>query len=337
MAGHPFVSIIIPALNEEKTIVRTLEAIGNLETSTDQYEVILVDNGSTDSTVDVARGLKKKFRLTVLSKSDGNISALRNYGAKFATGSILAFLDADCIVEKNWLPEAVRAFNELGGENKRLTRESVAAVGASHQIPEDSSWVAKVWHLKRTNDVKPREARWLPSGNMFVLKEAFAQIGGFDEGLETNEDCDLCYRLTEGGYKIFSVPTVKAVHLRAPQTMREFFRKELWHGKDVFKVFLESGVRFRNLRAVGFALFYVACLVGVGIGLVLCVVGGSCLPMLTSVLLSLAFPSLLALRTCCRKKQYRSFLPLVLIYSVYGVARAFCVLNFRWLQRRSIK
>jgi glycosyltransferase involved in cell wall biosynthesis len=85
------VSIILPARNEERSIERALDALNALAYPRERYEVIVVDNGSTDATTRIARSRG----VQVLQHPEGRVGAVRNAGAAGATGSILAFLDAD--------------------------------------------------------------------------------------------------------------------------------------------------------------------------------------------------------------------------------------------------
>lgn len=84
--SQPFVSVIIPALNADKTIKACLKALFSLSYPKDKIEIILVDNGSSDRTLDIA----KSFPVKVYIKPDISISALRNYGASVARGAIIA-------------------------------------------------------------------------------------------------------------------------------------------------------------------------------------------------------------------------------------------------------
>src|SRR6476659_10098707 len=101
------VSIIIPALNEERVIASCLEALACQTFSFDSFEVILVDNGCTDRTIPIARQFEQHLCLSILEKKNASISALRNAAAEVATGEILAFLDADCIPPADWLERGV--------------------------------------------------------------------------------------------------------------------------------------------------------------------------------------------------------------------------------------
>jgi glycosyltransferase involved in cell wall biosynthesis len=117
MSANKFVSIIIPAYNEEDNIAKCLQSINAQMEQGIDYEIIVVDNGSTDRTREIAEKLKAK----VFALPEVNISALRNFGAEASSGDILAFLDADCLVKDGWLKNAVSILDD----------PAVAMVGSS--------------------------------------------------------------------------------------------------------------------------------------------------------------------------------------------------------------
>jgi len=97
------ISIIIPAYNEERFLGRCLQSIANVDYPGELTEVLLVDNGSTDRTVEIAHSYNAK----VLVDGTSNVSGLRNLGAQHAKGELLAFVDADCIVHEDWISGSV--------------------------------------------------------------------------------------------------------------------------------------------------------------------------------------------------------------------------------------
>ena len=325
-----FFSVIIPVLNGKKYIRKCFEAIKGVNTPKTEFEVILVDNGSKDETLEIAKQFSNEFKLEILHKTPGKISSLRNYGASNAQGEILVFLDIDCIVSKEWLNNGREAF--LKSEQKVGKYEITAITGAPYTIPEDSSWVAEAWNLNSSNIQSEGETKWLPSGNIFVKKGVFLELGGFDESLETNEDFDLCYRCRELGYKIFLDPAIFVIHLGAPQTLKEFFRKELWHGKDVFKVFLKSGTKLKNIKAVIFSFSYLLLLLAIIFSIYQGYSKNSFLITYILIFVFLGFPVFLAFLITWKQRQFKYMFGLGILLLTYGIARAVCVLNFNWLR-----
>ena len=211
---HPFVSIIIPALNSEKTLDACLNAIWSMDYPKDRLEVILVDNGSTDGTVKIA----KKHNIRIFIKPKVNISVLRNFGAKMARGEIYAFVDSDCLVQRDWLKSAIQILNN----------SSVGATGCGYEIPPNASWIEKSWFVLR--EASRKKVNFIPAGNLIIRRKVFEQVGGFNENLVTGEDYNLCDKIKRAGYLVISDNSICAVHLGNPKTLRIFFKKEIWYG-----------------------------------------------------------------------------------------------------------
>ncbi|GAM10595.1 glycosyltransferase AglE [Geobacter sp. OR-1] len=228
-------SIIIPAKNEEANIGRCLDSINRVEFDKNQFEVIVVDNGSSDGTVEIA----ETKGATVYIKPDLTISGLRNFGAGQASGEILSFIDADCTVIPSWLRNA----------SAYLMKNEVACFGSPPIVPDNANWVPKVWFAVRRKDADLCETDWLESMNMFVRREAFAASGGFDESLITCEDYDLSMRLKPFG-AIISDSSIVAVHHGEAATVSHFFRKELWRGKSNFTGMLQHGLTLSEIPSL---------------------------------------------------------------------------------------
>ena len=103
----PFVSVIIPVLNGERTIRECLASLIKMDYPVERREILVVDNGSTDSTAEIV----KSFPVRYLREERPGPSAARNKGIEAGKGEILAFTDADCVVTAGWLQELVRGFD----------------------------------------------------------------------------------------------------------------------------------------------------------------------------------------------------------------------------------
>lgn len=308
-----FVSIVIPAFNEEKNIGRCLNSIANMNLMNDNYEVIIVDNGSIDKTCDIVNTFKDKINVKLLIHPHVHIAALRNIGVSQSMGDIIAFVDADCTVSNNWIDNALRHFQD----------NTIGAVGCSVDIPEKVSWVSRVWDLNNLKKRKQGFAQCLPTGNLIVRKEYFLKVKGFNENLVTNEDFDFCYRLSNGGYKIYSDPEIKVIHWGIPEDLIQFYRRGKWHGTHVFNVFLDDIWKLKNVRAISYALYYTGCIFCLFLGLFDFLINGKSAPMLGFTCALVLPPLLLSLKTIAnQKKSLRYFLPLSVLYFTYGIARA---------------
>lgn len=318
-------TIIIPAYNERENIARCLSSICSLDTGPYTFQVVVVDNGSSDETLKIAGSFGGRLRLKVLVAPGITVGAMRNLGVKNSNSRFCAFVDADCTVDHDWLRKGVEGFQG----------ESVAAVGCTHHNPEHYSWVATAWDAHLSQRRKSCEADSIPSGNMFVDREKFISVGGFDESLRTNEDYDLCFRLIEAGYRILSDSRVVCVHWGVPRNLCAFYRQCRWHGTHVLKVFKKGRQGKKNGKVLAFGAYHLVSVLLVGslfLGWLLESVRAWVLLGGVGVLL---MPS--AMLTCRSIIRVRTFaindLALLVLYFVYGVARGDALVRV-WIGRQ---
>jgi glycosyltransferase involved in cell wall biosynthesis len=310
------VSVVIPAKNEEAYIGKCLEALAALDFPSTRMEVVVVDNDSTDATLRVARSFTDRLQLTILSRPGGTISALRNVGARAARGRVLAFLDADCFPNADWLSSAVGL----------MQKNEDMVVGADLLIPADSTWVARTWYESKPIREFER-VPWVPSGDMLMSRAVFDAVGGFNESIETNEDCELCLRVRMAGFSVYAASSIAVVHARTPQTITELFHKEVWHGTHVFRVFRQNVGKLQNIKLVAFAAYNVLAMAGVLVGTALAIARQNFDVLTISVLTLLLAPLVISLRRAISRKKPASAVQLFLLVLVYGFARAFSLLN----------
>jgi glycosyltransferase involved in cell wall biosynthesis len=316
-------SIVIPVRNEEENIRRCLDSVGRMKFARELYEVIVVDNGSTDRTKEVASSFKESFSLQVLDRPNGYIAAVRNAGAAVARGRYLAFLDADCEIRPDWL--------SVAGEV--LSEENVGVCGAFYLIPQGSSWIARYWYQIR--EIKPAgEVSYLPAGDMFVSRQVFDKIHGFDESIQTNEDFEFCQRIRAARLRIRCEPKLGVIHWGTPQSLSVFFKKNRWHGMHVFRVFLRNLPALHNFRAVSLALYTLVCLLGALAGALAGIQSGD-FRILGAFLLATLFPAVvLGVHTAISSRRLQAALPMTVLYLTYAFARACCLVDWRnWVEQ----
>jgi glycosyltransferase involved in cell wall biosynthesis len=342
------VSIIIPALNEERMIGRCLESLiphqaktrlagdpgflphqaksvlgdhgteGGAGLARERFEVIVVDNGSTDQTREIAKSFADRLNLRILEQPGVRISALRNLGAREAQGAIVAFLDADCLAPKEWLERVVES----------VAGEGACVVGAHYLLPENSSWVGRTWHRYHEAE-KSGEVSHVPAGDLIMRREDFLRLGGFDETIQTNEDYELCERARANGMTVRAVPEIGVVHLGTAQSLRVFFRKQAWHGTHVVKVFLRNISGSHNWKAVLFAAWTLLCLAAIVAGGMWSVFDHAMWPVPVVATAGLLLPPmLLAIKQVIGSRKWGDFFPLSALYLTYGVARARALVQF---------
>jgi glycosyltransferase involved in cell wall biosynthesis len=319
VAGTVAVSVVIPALNEEKMIGRCLEALAHADFARERFEVIVVDNGSKDRTREIAGSFQERLNLRVLEKRGVRISALRNFGAREAKGAIVAFLDADCLAQREWLERIVDRVPAAGAE----------IVGAHYLLPQDSTWVGRTWHRYQEAE-KSGEVSHVPAGDLIMRREDFLRLGGFDETIQTNEDYELCERARAHGMKVQAMPELGVVHLGTAQSLRVFFRKQAWHGTHVLKVFLRNVSGSHNLKAVLFAAWTLVCLLGFVAGAAWAVFDRAMWWMpVVAVAGLLGPPVVLAAKQVLGSRKWADFFPLTALYLTYGAARAKALVQVR--------
>lgn len=197
------ISVIIPTFNAEKTIAGTVKSV--LGQSFSDLEVLVVNDGSTDSTLDVLSHIKDQ-RLKILTFPNGGVAESRNRGIQNATGQYLSFLDSDDLWKEDKLKEQLSAL-----ENHP---EAAVAYSWNDYIDEDGKFVHNGWHFENHGDVY--EALFLccfieNGSNILLRKEALDRVGGFDSALVPTEDWDFYLRLAEN-YHFVCVPKVHVLY-----------------------------------------------------------------------------------------------------------------------------
>lgn len=211
------ISVIIPCLNEINTIGRTISAASQELTEAGfDFEIIVVDNGSTDGSDVVA----KSNKATVAYSGAYTIAEVRNKGVKMAKGRVLVFLDADIVVQSNWGKALRVVYKQLMNDDNMIT-------GSPTCVPENIQPILHSWYKAIFEDKRDSH---IGTGHMVVSRNAFEKIGGFDQSLVTNEDFYFCYEAKKIGFKIVLNPDMKVFHLKLPNTLIDFAKREIWHG-----------------------------------------------------------------------------------------------------------
>ncbi len=187
------ISVIIPTLNEEKYIHKCLRSLKSQEFE-GSYEVIVVDGGSQDRTMEIVKSLVDKAILFV----DMPVGAARNLGAKLANGKAVAFLDADTIASKQWLESIQEAFDSstklVGVTGPTLPCEGGRVDHLAYKVA--TGWIQK---LSISMGI-PHIAGF----NCAYLKEPFLKCGGYDENKRLSEDLTLSLRIRHVGRIAFN-------------------------------------------------------------------------------------------------------------------------------------
>jgi len=301
-------SIIVPTYNSGKFIRECMQHIFASDYPRDKYEIILVDGGSCDNTLDIARECGD---VTIMHSTNQSISNSRNIGAMNARGENFLFLDSDCLMDRRFLSRAREHLNKY------------QCYGAFYRPPDNSGWVTKAWLVSEGKEEGIVD--WITAGTLAVSSEVFREIGGFNEQLATGEDMELCQRIRKSGYTIYNDPTVGSMHLGQADSIFDFFKKEVWRGKSMLKS-LRMNLSQNIYPIYPFAIIiYSFTLFAFIVSLLI----NSIFMMGISFLLLVGMPTVLALKKSVQTGQYSLMIQFLVLWFIYLLARSYSLIKFR--------
>jgi len=233
----PKVSIIIPAYNEEETISKTIESLLNLNYPKKKLEIIVVNDGSKDKTLEVAKRYEEKG-VRVYSKKNGGKGKALNFGLKKASGTLVGCLDADSFVEKTSLKKIIPYFSN----------KNVMAVTPALKVSKPENFFQKIQMMEYLIGVFLRKIfsflnsiHVTPGPFTIYRKEFFDTYGGYSENNLT-EDIEVALRIQKNNYVIEN-STEANVYTNAPNTFKGLYRQRIrW-----YTGFLENVYDYREL------------------------------------------------------------------------------------------
>lgn len=218
--GFKFISVIVPAHNEQEYISQCLKSLVSQDYPKDRYEVIVVDNNSEDRTRDIAAA----FSVKVIEQKHGPVGAVRNAGAKQAVGDAFAFIDADCIAPNDWISKGAGL----------LSRKN-SVYGGGCELRANPHWIEKAWLLKSISPPKD-----LLGCCIFIEKSDFFEVGAFDEKVTSGEDTKLSTSLRAKSYSVVMTEVLNVIHLGNPTTLKSFFLRQAWHSENYLQNWRET-------------------------------------------------------------------------------------------------
>jgi GT2 family glycosyltransferase len=214
----PRISVAVCSYNGVKRLEECLSRTEQLDYP--DYEIIVVNDGSTDATPTVA----SRHRVKLVNTENGGLSAARNVACQAATGEIVAYIDDDAYPDRDWLKYLAHAFRT--GE--------YAAIGGPNLLPSASSHFARCVAYAPGGPahvlISDLVAEHLPGCNLAVRRERLQEIGGFDPQFRVaGDDVDLCWRLQEKGWTLGFAPSAVVWHHRRG-SLKTYWKQQFHYG-----------------------------------------------------------------------------------------------------------
>lgn len=263
------ISVIIPTYNEEEVITDCLQSL--LNQSHANFEIIVVDDGSTDSTIEKVKSFThQKPLITILLQKHLGAGAARNLGAKQAKGDILVFVDADMTFDKNFVKDLTdliisgKAIGTYSTNEKLLNTDNQWAVcwnlnfsGKVHEVTtlREETITQKIYHFvkkvlehieKVIAPISHKNVTALAASNSHlpyraILKSSFESVGGFSTNVGYTDDWTLAEKLNK-----LPTPVNAKYYHRSPSTIDEIWKQARWIGKDE----LQTGNIVRKIKGI---------------------------------------------------------------------------------------
>lgn len=214
------VSFVILTKNSGRTIERCLESV--IRVSEPIGEIVVVDGGSTDGTLEVVNRFGERLPIKVLSDDGKGLGYARDKGWRATTSPYIVMLDSDVVLDPNFVTEALRIMESDQG---------LGAVSAKlRPVIEDQGWFAVFQaknlaiHLHLSEPCYPRSATALHTACTMFRRDALEKVGGFDHFFRlAKEDSDISFRLRKAGYRLSYIP-VEVTHLERARFWKINFR-----------------------------------------------------------------------------------------------------------------
>jgi cellulose synthase/poly-beta-1,6-N-acetylglucosamine synthase-like glycosyltransferase len=235
---HPIVTIIVPVWNEEKTLGGTINSLLALDYPKDKLDILIVDDGSTDNTRQVANAFKSNSSVRVFSKTNGGKHTAVNLGISKAKGEFIGCLDADSFVDKDALTRIVRCFED----------EQVMAVTPAIKVHTPENILQQMQSVEYNMGIFLRKVygsmnaiHVAPGPFSIFRKEVFDKLGGYVKAHNT-EDMEFAMRMHKNHYPIANVYD-SYVYTVTPKTVKALYKQRL---RWVYG-FLENAIDYRSM------------------------------------------------------------------------------------------
>jgi len=215
------ISIVIPTYNNIELLNNCLSSLLNQSFPTDKYEIIVVDDGSTDSTADMVKSIRAENRIKYFYQPNQGPALARNQGAEIARGDIIVFTDSDCVARKDFIEQIYKSF----ADNPEIA--GVMGAYRTRQRNMVSRFAQAEFENRYRKLARPRYIDFVATYAAAFRRNIFLELKGFDPGfpVASNEDVEFSYRLAERGYKMVFNPGAIVYH-RHPETVYDYLKSK---------------------------------------------------------------------------------------------------------------
>lgn len=239
MEKLPSVSVIIPVYNDAQRLQQTLEALCAQTYPSARYEVIVVDNGSTDESVEVARRFSEVTALSETRHTASPYSA-RNRGIEAARGEVIALLDATCVPDEKWIDQGIQcltgnAADLVGGEVRFVFQDD----------PTAGELFDALVNIRMKESIERGKAK---TANLFVRREMFDTLGLFPEGLRSGGDVRWTRQAVNEGHVLAFCEG--AVVYKSARTIWPLLRKQWRVAKAQPDIWRKEGRKLSLIKAL---------------------------------------------------------------------------------------
>jgi glycosyltransferase involved in cell wall biosynthesis len=246
----PLLSVVVPTFNRRSGLARLLRALAQQTYPADQFEVVVVNDGSTDGTDALLRTIQTPYRLHGLDQANAGPAAARNLGVQLARARIVVFLDDDVVP----LPELLAAHAAAQGD-----ADDLVVVGP---MSPPTDWPRSVWvrweerqllkqYAAMESGRYPCTPRQFYTGNASAPRALLEAAGGFDDRFKRAEDVELAFRMWSLGARFLFEPRADVLHY-ASRSFRSWTRTPYQYGRYDVVMGREKGIDTFQLACIEF-------------------------------------------------------------------------------------
>jgi len=221
----------MPTYQRRDSLLRTLHALARVEYPSDRMELVLVCDGCTDGTAEMARSLRLPFPTMVLEQPNQGPAAARNLALAHARGPMVLFLDDDVLPSPNLLAAHAEAHLEVPDQERVVIGTLMPAPSPrSPWVQWELETVVRQYQAMTAEEYRPGPRQFY-TGNASVGLEYVTAVGGFDTGFKRAEDVELAFRLQARGLRFVFRPDAEGLHM-ADRSFLTWFRAAYQYGRN---------------------------------------------------------------------------------------------------------